>query len=81
METAAWPLSSRRRAAADGLDVNAVCVKPEAERSDADRALAGTLSQLAARKEIVHRHSAGLEIAIEELTEPPSTVDGQGFPA
>jgi hypothetical protein len=57
-----------------GLDVNAVYLKPEAERSEADRALLQRLSQLAARKEIVHRHSAGLEIAVEELTD--ATIDG-----
>jgi hypothetical protein len=49
-------------------------VKPEAERGDADRALLARLSQLAARKEIVHRHSAGLEIAVEEQTD--ATIDG-----
>src|SRR4051794_4518152 len=57
-----------------GLDINAVYVKPEAERTDADRALLGRMSQLAARKEVVHRHSAALEIAVEDLTE--ATIDG-----
>jgi hypothetical protein len=61
-----------------GLDVNAVYLKPEAERSDADRALLARLSQLAARKEVIHRHSARLEIAIEELTE--ATIDGWAPP-
>jgi hypothetical protein len=65
-----------------GLDVNAVYLKPEAERSEADRALLARLSGLAARKEIVHRHGAALEIAVEELTE--ATIDGwtaKEFPA
>jgi len=57
-----------------GLDINAVYVKPEAERSDADRALLCRMSQLAARKEVVYRHSAMLEVAVEELTE--ATIDG-----
>jgi hypothetical protein len=51
------------------LDINAVYVKPEAERSDADRALLARMSRLAARKETVYRHSAVLEVAVEELTE------------
>jgi hypothetical protein len=65
-----------------GLDVNAVYLRPEAERGEADRALLQRLSQLAARKEVVYRHSAGLEIAVEELTE--ATIDGwtaREFPA
>jgi hypothetical protein len=75
METAALAnIISPARERLMGLDVNAVYVKPEAERGDADRALLARLSQLAARKEIVHRHSAGLEIAIEELTD--ATIDG-----
>jgi len=55
-----------------GLDVNAVCVKPKPSQR-CRRALLERLSQLAARKEIVHPTAAGLEIAIEELTEAPST--------
>jgi hypothetical protein len=83
LETAALAnIISPARERLMGLDVNAVYVKPEAERSDADRALLARLSQLAARKEIVHRHSAGLEIAVEELTE--ATIGGwtaKEFPA
>jgi hypothetical protein len=52
-----------------GLDINAVYVKPEAERSDADRALLARMSQLAARKEVVYRHSAMLEVEVDDLTE------------
>ena len=57
-----------------GLDINAVYLKPEAERTEADRALLERMSQLAARKEVVYRHSAVLEVAVEELTE--ATIDG-----
>jgi hypothetical protein len=57
-----------------GLDVNSVYLKPEAERTEADRALLERLSQISARKEVVHRHSVGLEIAVEELTD--ATIDG-----
>jgi hypothetical protein len=57
-----------------GLDINAVYVKPEAERTDADLALLARMSQLAARKEVVYRHSANLEVAVEELTD--ATIDG-----
>jgi hypothetical protein len=65
-----------------GLDLNAVHAKPEAERSDADRALLAQSAEIAARKVRVHRHGAKLEIAVEELTE--SSIDGwapAAFPA
>jgi hypothetical protein len=57
-----------------GLDLNAVYAKPEAMRSDADRALLAQAAGIAARKELVHRHSANQEIAVEELTD--ATIDG-----
>jgi hypothetical protein len=57
-----------------GLDLNAVYAKPESERTDADRALMAKAVAIAARKEVVHRHSAHLEIAVEELT--AATIDG-----
>jgi hypothetical protein len=57
-----------------GLDLNAIYAKPEAARSDADRALLAKAADIAARKEIVHRHGAAQEIAVEELTE--ATIDG-----
>ncbi|SRR5258708_6561572 len=57
-----------------GLDLNAVYAKPEAERTDADRALLSSAGAIATRKEVIHRHSAKLEIAVEELTD--ATIDG-----
>jgi hypothetical protein len=65
-----------------GLDLNAIYAKPEAERSDADRALLSRAADIAARKTVIHRHSATLEIAVEELTD--ATIDGWApapFPA
>jgi hypothetical protein len=57
-----------------GLDLSAVYAKPESERSEADRALLAKAVAIAARKDIVHRHGATQEIAVEELTE--ATLDG-----
>jgi hypothetical protein len=57
-----------------GLDLNAVYAKPEAERTDADRALLSSAIAIAARKDVVHRHGIHLEIAIEELTD--ATIGG-----
>jgi hypothetical protein len=57
-----------------GLDLNAIYAKPEAGRTDADLALLAKATDIAARREIVLRHSAKLEIALEELTE--ATLDG-----
>src|SRR4051794_23550125 len=57
-----------------GLDINAVYLKPEAERTEADRALLERMTRLAARKEVVYRHSAEREVEIEELTE--ASIDG-----
>jgi hypothetical protein len=51
-----------------GLDLNAVYAKPEAARSDADRALLANAAEIAARKLLVQRHGAELEVAVEELT-------------
>ena len=83
METAALArIISPARERLMGLDINAVYVKPELERTDADRALLGRMSQLAARKEVVYRHSAILEVAVEELTE--ASIDSfvpEAFPA
>jgi hypothetical protein len=65
-----------------GLDINTVYLTPEAERTDAGRALLGRMTQLAARKEVVYRHSANLEVAVEELTD--ATINGfvpEAFPA
>jgi hypothetical protein len=64
-----------------GLDLNAVYAKPEVQRTDADRALLTKATDIAARKEAVHRHGAHLEIAVEELTD--ATLDGwtpEAFP-
>jgi hypothetical protein len=57
-----------------GLDLNAVYAKPEAARTDDDRALLAKAPDIAARKQAVHRHAATQEIAVEELTE--ATIDG-----
>jgi hypothetical protein len=57
-----------------GLDINAVYAKPEAALTDDDRALLAKLVEIAARKEIVYRHGAMLEVAVEELTD--ATIDG-----
>jgi hypothetical protein len=57
-----------------GLDLNAVYAKPEAQRTDADRALLAKAVDVAARKDTIHRHGIHLEIAVEELTE--ATIDG-----
>lgn len=57
-----------------GLDLNAVFAKADAERTDADRALLASAADIAARKAIIHRHSATQEITVEELTE--ASVDG-----
>jgi hypothetical protein len=59
-----------------------VYAKPEAARSDADRALLAKAADIAARKQMVQRHGAELEVAVEELTE--ATIDGwtpAGFPS
>jgi hypothetical protein len=56
------------------LDLTAVQAKPEALRSDADRALLAKAAVIAARREIIHRHAATQEIAVEELTD--ATIDG-----
>jgi hypothetical protein len=52
-----------------GLDLNAVYAKPEADRSDADRALLAKTADIAARKQAVQRHGAALEVEVEDLTE------------
>ena len=57
-----------------GLDLNAVYAKPEAARSDADRALLARAADIAARKQLVARHGAELEVAVEELTD--ATIGG-----
>jgi hypothetical protein len=65
-----------------GLDLNAVYAKPEAARSDADGALLAKAADIAFRKQVVQRHGAELEVAVEELTD--ATIDGwqpTGFPS
>jgi hypothetical protein len=57
-----------------GLDLNAVYAKPEAARSDADHALLAKATDIAARKQLIARHGAELEVALEELTD--ATIDG-----
>lgn len=65
-----------------GFDLNAVYAKPEAARSDADRALLAKAADIAARKQVLQRHGAELEVAVEELTD--ASIDGwqpTGFPS
>jgi hypothetical protein len=57
-----------------GLDLNAVYAKPEAARTDADRALLAKATDIAVRKDTIYRHGIHLEIAVEELTD--ATIDG-----
>jgi hypothetical protein len=57
-----------------GLDLNAVYARPEAARSDADRVLLAKAADIAARKQVIQRHGAELEVAVEELTD--ATIDG-----
>ena len=57
-----------------GLDLNAVYAKPEAQRTDEDRALLARAADIAARKQVAHRRAATQEIAVEELTD--ATIDG-----
>jgi hypothetical protein len=65
-----------------GFDLNTIYGKPETARSDADRALLTRAAEIAARRQVVQRHGAELEVAVEELT--AATVDGwtpAGFPS
>jgi hypothetical protein len=65
-----------------GLDLNAVYAKPDADRTDADRALLAKAADIAARKDFIQRHSAIQQIALEDLTE--AAIDGwtpAAFPA
>jgi hypothetical protein len=57
-----------------GLDLNAVYAKPEADRSDADRALLATSADIAVRKQAIQRHGAALEVEVEDLTD--AAMDG-----
>jgi hypothetical protein len=65
---------SSARERLQGLDLNAVYAKPEAARTDADRALLARAIDIAARKDMIQRHGIHLEIAVEELTE--ATLNG-----
>ena len=73
-ETAMASIISPARERLMGIDVNAIYAKPETERSDADRALLAKAADIAARRAALQRHSANLEVAVEELTE--SAIDG-----
>lgn len=51
------------------LDLNAVYAKPEADRTDDDRALMAKASEIASRKAAITRYATLLEIEVEDLTE------------
>ena len=70
--TALTKIISPARERLMGLDLNAVYAKPEAARSDADRALLARAAEVAVRKQAVQRHGAELEAAIEDSPLPPS---------
>jgi hypothetical protein len=56
------------------LDLNMIHMKPEADRTAGDLTLLARAADIVARKTVIHRHAAELEIAIEDLTEV--TIDG-----